>query len=311
MVVVSEIFEEEETTTTTIPSPSQERQRDADEIESLCAKYATRPSVKAHLTSLVSKIRRDAQAMKRMEDSRSRMEMEEEMSGSGGKKEEKVEMDGGKEEEKVVVEEVTSASPAPAAVASTPTPTPTTSSIAATAPNPSPSQKYKSIDKFAFDSGSYNSPTVTIYITSLSQIGSIPKSNITCDFTKTSFDLKIHNYVDGCDYRLLKDNLEKDIDPTKSKIIVKSSKIVIKLGKIKGEYGSYDSWMDLTSKKSKESKKAAKSDPSASIMEMMKEMYDNGDDNMKKMIGETMLKQREGKLKDGPGGSGMDGMGDL
>jgi hypothetical protein len=40
---------------------------------------------------------------------------------------------------------------------------------------------------------------------------------------------------------------------------------------------------------------------------LMKQMYDEGDDSMKKMIGETMLKQRNGELgKDPVGGGDMD-----
>ena len=31
-------------------------------------------------------------------------------------------------------------------------------------------------------------------------------------------------------------------------------------------------------------------------MDLMKDLYDKGDDSMKKMIGETMLKQRQGQL---------------
>jgi calcyclin binding protein len=42
-------------------------------------------------------------------------------------------------------------------------------------------------------------------------------------------------------------------------------------------------------------------------MDLMKDMYDKGDDSMKKMIGETMTKQRDGKL-----GNGLDqGMDDM
>ncbi len=309
-MVEVEIIEDE---TTSIPL-SQERQLDADEIELLCQKYATRPSVKAHLESLVQKIRRDAQAVKRLEDSRAKTEQEGDKKVCSGDNDNDVKEEEGVEE--VVVEEVepsstsTSTKLAATAKASLSSAPPTQPSAT---PSPPPmlssSQKYKSIDKFAFDAGSYNSPTVTIYITSLPEIGSIvPRENITCDFTKTSFDLKIHNYK-GSDYRLLKDNLDKDINPEKSKIIVKSSKIVIKLGKVKGEYGSYENWTDLTSKKTKEGKMKSKKDPSASIMDMMKEMYDSGDDNMKKVIGEAMLKQREGKMNDGPGGMG--GLGDM
>lgn len=98
---------------------------------------------------------------------------------------------------------------------------------------------------------------------------------------------------------MFRDNLDKDINPDASKYIVKADKIVVKLAKVKGEYGSYDHWSGLTAKKKKASKKE---DPSQSIMDLMKEMYDSGDDNMKKMIGETMLKQQRGEL----GKGGMD-----
>lgn len=291
MVEVTEILEEE-----TTPTPSEERQHDADEIESLSQKYATRPSVKAHLESLAQKIRRDAKALKRMEDSKNKMEIENNNEDN---------------EEMVLVEEVETqqkASSKPIATAAV------TAAAATVPPVKSSSQKYQSIDKFAFDAGSYNSPSVSIYI-SLPSIGAIPRENITCDFTATSFDLKIHDFQlpggnnsKAYNYRLLKNDLEKDINTEKSKMIVKADKIVIKLGKVKGEYGSYDSWMNLSSKKGKESKMKSKSDPSAGIMDMMKEMYDSGDDKMKKMIGETMMKQREGKL-DKPGmGMDMDDM---
>jgi calcyclin binding protein len=141
-------------------------------------------------------------------------------------------------------------------------------------------------------------------------VGSISKENIGCHFTKSSFDL-IVNDLHGKNYRLLKDNLDKDIDPEKSKYLVKKNKITIKLAKVKAEYGSYDSWQNLSSKKSKKSKEKMKTNPSDSIMDMMKDMYDSGDDNMRKVIGETMLKQRNGELgknQDMPSYPGMDNM---
>jgi calcyclin binding protein len=79
---------------------------------------------------------------------------------------------------------------------------------------------------------------------------------------------------------------------------------VLKLAKVKGEYG-FDHWSELVSKKTK-LKGKGKEDPSHGIMEMMKEMYDNGDDKMKKMIGETMLKQRNGELGKDTGMGSMD-----
>jgi len=177
-------------------------------------------------------------------------------------------------------------------------------------PPVSTAAKYISINKFALDLGGYNSPVVTLYL-DLANVGSINKENIKCHFTKSSVDLVVHD-LNGKNYRLLKDNLDKDIDPEKSKFVIKKHKIIVKLAKVKAEYGSYESWQNLSSKKSKKSKDKMKSNPSDSIMEMMKDMYDSGDDNMRKVIGETMLKQRNGELgkdRDMPSYPGMDNMG--
>ena len=55
----------------------------------------------------------------------------------------------------------------------------------------------------------------------LEGVGSV-KDNVTVNFTKMAFDLQILG-LNGKNYRLLKDNLDKDIDPAKSKIIVKKN----------------------------------------------------------------------------------------
>ena len=83
--------------------------------------------------------------------------------------------------------------------------------------------------------------------------------------------------------------------PENCKTLVKPNKSVLKLGKEKTEMG-FDNWTNLVSKKSKEQKEKASlekgKDPTAGIMDMMKDMYDEGDDNMKKIIGEAMMKSR-------------------
>lgn len=155
----------------------------------------------------------------------------------------------------------------------------------------SSSLKYIPITDFAWDQGGYNSPMVTVYI-ELNGVGNV-KDHVECHFTQSSFDVTVHG-LNGKDYRLIKDNLEKDIVPEQSKFIVKKNKIVVKLQKVKGEY-SYDHWAHLTAKKPKSERADSKKDPSASIMDMMKDMYDEGDDNMKKIIGEAMMKSRSGE----------------
>jgi calcyclin binding protein len=101
------------------------------------------------------------------------------------------------------------------------------------------------IEDFAWDQGGYNSPIVSIFI-DLEGVGDV-KDSVDFSCTATSFDLRVVGLA-GKNYRLIKDNLDKDIVPNESKIVVKKNKIVIKLQKKKGEY-SYDHWASLTSKK--------------------------------------------------------------
>ena len=55
----------------------------------------------------------------------------------------------------------------------------------------------------------------------------------------------------------------------------------------------YDTWMDLVAKHPKKDADGKEKDPGASLMDMMKDMYDNGDDNLRKTLGEAMLKSRQ------------------
>lgn len=153
--------------------------------------------------------------------------------------------------------------------------------------------EFKAIASFGWDQDSYGTDPnfVSIYITSgVDGVGDI-KDRVTCDFTKSAFDLKIMGLGSPPrNYRLLKTNLEKEILPEKSKVIVKKNQIKIKLYKVKGEYGHHQ-WLDLTQKRP-ESKSSTDS-PGDDLMNMMKDLYDNGDDQMKKTLGEAMLKSRQ------------------
>ena len=110
----------------------------------------------------------------------------------------------------------------------------------------------------------------------LEGIGSDDKSKIACQFTNGSLDLVVTDFG-GKNYRLLNDNLEHDIVPENSKYVIKPNKLVLKLGKVKGEY-SYDSWTQLTAKKKKKRDATGKTvkdtdNPMAGIMDLMKDMY--------------------------------------
>ena len=90
-----------------------------------------------------------------------------------------------------------------------------------------------------------------------------------------------------------------DVSKTPTDPQVKADRVVVMLKKIPGEYGP-DHWMDLVPKRKRS--QALKDDPTAGIMDMMKDMYDSGDDQMKKTIGEAMLKSQQERAMGGMGG---------
>jgi len=168
------------------------------------------------------------------------------------------------------------------------------STEAAAAP---PSVPYSSITSFAWDQDDYGKDPANVYVHLLSGFEGIgeAKESVQCDFGKRSFDLRVLGYK-GKNWRLRKDDLDKEIDPAGSRVKVGKNKITVVLRKVKGQYGA-DHWMDLVAKRTTGG--ATQDDPSAGLMDMMKQMYDEGDDNMKKTLGEAMLKSRQEQMRGG------------
>jgi len=149
---------------------------------------------------------------------------------------------------------------------------------------------------YGWEQGEYNSPWVNILI-SIEGVGAA-RDRCHCDFGLDSFDMRVTD-VGGKNYRLFVEALDKDVVPEECRLIVKKNRVTVKLKKVKGEY-SYDHWNDLKKKGGRAAKEKEKNkDPSAGIMDMMKDLYDNGDDNMRKIIGESMMKSARGE-KTGP-----------
>lgn len=84
--------------------------------------------------------------------------------------------------------------------------------------------------------------------------------------------------------------MDKEIDAAKSSIRVKQNRLTISL--IKKDKNA--TWMNLTEKNAKASTNPASesSDPSAGIMDMMKNMYNEGDDDMKRTIAKAWTESR-------------------
>ena len=125
------------------------------------------------------------------------------------------------------------------------------------------------------------------------------EDKITCDFSNQGFDLKIHGY-NNKNYRFRLDNLKGALKTEKCKLKKKADKLVLSL--LKAEKGK---WGDLTAKKElidKPQLDGVDKDPQAGLMSMIKNMYQNGDDDMKRTIAQAWTKSRD--KQGGPGGAG-------
>ena len=174
-------------------------------------------------------------------------------------------------------------------------------SVKRSLPPPPSTGKWNPITTYGWDQ---SDKFVTVYVSGLDGVGAIPKENVKCNFEEDAFDLTVKD-LNGESYRLNVSNLDKNINVKKSKIKIKAARVNVMLRKVDGKYGP-DHWAELRSKKSKESKDRLEKDPSAGIMDLMKDMYNSGDDKMKETIGKAMLEsqKKRGQAPDlrAPGG---------
>jgi calcyclin binding protein len=99
-------------------------------------------------------------------------------------------------------------------------------------------------------------------------------------------------------FRLMVAPLEKEINVAASSFKVKKTQVEIKLRK----KTQWEHWASLMAKKGKASADVEK-DPGAGLMDMMKDLYNDGTPEMKKTIAEAWTKSR---MEQGGGGGGMD-----
>ncbi|XP_034235203.1 calcyclin-binding protein [Thrips palmi] len=136
---------------------------------------------------------------------------------------------------------------------------------------------------------------VKIFVT-LKNIHTIPAENVTCDFKNRSMELRV-NALENRNHHLPIVNLLEEINVEKSYFKVKNDNVIVYLAKSKvGE-----SWSHLTGgeKKVTEKKPPPKyepsDDPSSSIMGLLKQMYDDGDDEMKRTIAKAWASNQDQK----------------
>lgn len=137
---------------------------------------------------------------------------------------------------------------------------------------------------------------VKIYLTSLAGLDKLANEAVRTDFTDHSLTVRIEN-LEG---KTLIFNIKKTchkISPDKSYHKVKSDYLLIFLAK----HNPGSNWSHMTAaekavadaKKASTSKFDEKEDPSAGLMNMMKKLYEEGDDDMKRTIAKAWTESRE------------------
>ncbi|KAK6932209.1 CS domain [Dillenia turbinata] len=149
-----------------------------------------------------------------------------------------------------------------------------------------PSLNYVTLPSFSWDQ---DDEKVKIYVS----LEGVNQEKMETTFKPMSIDIKFHD-VQGKNYQFALPKLNKEILPEKCKVLVKPSRVVITLFK-----ASKGNWLDLPFKEDKLKPNLDKErDPMAGIMDLMKNMYEEGDDEMKRTIAKAWTDARSGKTAD-------------
>ncbi|XP_069497231.1 calcyclin-binding protein [Ambystoma mexicanum] len=132
---------------------------------------------------------------------------------------------------------------------------------------------------------------VKIYVT-LSGVHKVPAENVQVHFGERSFELLVKD-LNGKSYSLIINNLLKPISVESSLRKVKTDTILVMCRK-----KSEQQWECLTQveKQLKEKNKPSIDkdvDPNEGLMKLMKKMYDEGDDEMKRSLNKAWMETRE------------------
>ncbi|CAK9821777.1 Calcyclin-binding protein [Anthophora retusa] len=129
--------------------------------------------------------------------------------------------------------------------------------------------------------------TLKLYIT-LKDVHQLPKESVICDFTETSLNLRVVG-LDNKNYTLTINNLCEEIDVNNSTIKIKTDMVVISLAKKVAK-----NWLHVTAveKRITESKTSS-TEGTNDLISLMKKMYQEGDDEMKRTIAKAFTESQE------------------
>lgn len=135
--------------------------------------------------------------------------------------------------------------------------------------------------------------TVKLYIT-LKDVHQLPKEAVVCNFTEKSLDLHIFG-LDNKKYSLIINNLCGEIDINHSAVKVKPDTVIVSLAKKVPQNWSHITGIEKMIKKSKSAASSDDNDPADGdkLMGLIKKMYQEGDDEMKKTIAKVWTENQE------------------
>ncbi|VVA31113.1 PREDICTED: calcyclin-binding [Prunus dulcis] len=165
------------------------------------------------------------------------------------------------------------------------------SNEAATLPIPilattcTPGRHYEMLGSFGWEQ---NNIDVKIYI----YLKGVDQENIEAGFSPSSFHIKLHD-VEGKNYKFAIPELHKEIVPGRCRVITKPEKVVITLVKASRDY-----WLDLKFKEERPMPMPnwdEEPDPLAGFMGIMKNMYEEGDPEMKRTVAKAWTEAKFGR----------------
>ncbi|XP_064099899.1 calcyclin-binding protein-like [Macrobrachium nipponense] len=144
---------------------------------------------------------------------------------------------------------------------------------------------------------------VKLYIT-LKNVQSLPKEKIISSFEEKSFNLTVQE-LDGKNHHLTIANLASKVKVDASYHKVKTDMVVVFLAKAEAK-----KWGAVTAEEVQileaRKPKGSADDPSGGMMDLMKQMYLDGDDKMKQMMNKTWYESQQKTLRGDPGMPGLD-----
>ncbi|XP_021763887.1 calcyclin-binding protein-like [Chenopodium quinoa] len=149
-----------------------------------------------------------------------------------------------------------------------------------------PTQTYSTLSSFSWEQ---DNDKVKIHLS----LEGVQEEKMEKNISPNSIEFKFHD-VQGKNYQFAIPKLSKDIVPDQTKVIVKPTRIIVHLVK-----ASKGKWQDLHYKEDKLKPNLDKEkDPMVGIMDLMKNMYEEGDEEMKKTIAKAWTDARSGKTAD-------------